>query len=1364
MSKCANMQMKTNSSIRTSAYPHICTFVFFFIFHLSSFISVFAQVNADFTANKTSGCEPLIVNFTDQSTGSPTSWLWTFGNGNSSTLQNPTAIYAAGGIYTVKLVVSDGATTDSFTRTNYINVYSNPAPLFGVDVNSGCPPLAVQFTDSSSAGSGTITSWTWDFGDGNSSTLQNPNHTYLASGNYNITLSLTNSFGCIKALTFNNVIQVTNAPVAAFTASPLGACNAPLTVNFTDQSTGSGTFTYLWNFGDGDTSTAQNPNHIYNSNGNYTVTLTVSNGGTCSGILTKNNYINITPIQADFGANILSGCAPLNVLFSDSTVPPTSSWNWDFGDGTNSTLQNPSHTYNNPGNYTVKLVASSGASCTDSITKTNFIIVDSALVTNFIADDTAHCMTPFTVTFTDSSAGAVAWLWTFGDGQTSVGQNPVHNYNSFGNFTVSLTATNASGCSKKLTKNNYISIAPAQANFSSNVFEGCIPLTVLFTDLTVSNDTIVNWNWDFGDGNTSTGQNPSNVYSAIGTYSVILIITTVNGCMDTFIRANYIRTGDKPVTAFIANPLITCAYQFVDFTNQTTNATQWQWDFGDGGTSTLQNPSHKYNDTGYFDIMLVANNNGCRDTLLKTAYVQILPPIAIFAVVRNCATPFDVQFNDASIGADSWQWDFGDGQSSSSQNTVHTYLSTGQYIVSLIVANFTTGCNDTQTMTLQITEPQTDFGAVNTIGCAPFLVNFKDSSTDGNTYKWYFGNGATSTQKNPNYTYQKPGNYNVKLVITDVNGCKDSLTKNNFITVLGPTPDFGFTYSGNCSPTLTFDFTDSSVSTSAVVSWLWDFGDGQTSTLQNPSHDFSKNNIYTISLTVTDNDGCSATIVQDSIINLTIPRPRFTSADTLPCPNTVVTFSNTTSGNPTYFWDFGDGDTSTLKNPTHIYLQSGNYTVSLTVTNAYGCDSTLTKTNYIKVPVVSANFGVDNTTATCPPLLATFSDSSLGNITNWDWDFGDGSTHAFIKNPSHTYTTPGQFSVTLIVTNNLGCKDTIIKSNLISIAGPFGTFTFDKNQGCAPLIVFFTSTTTNTTNYFWDFGDGNSDTSQNTSHNYTQLGAFHPQLVLQDNLGCSFILTTPDSIVVNNFSTPISVSDDTTICEGDAAQLLATANGQIQYQWQPANSLNNSTIANPIATPFQTTDYFVTATDTNGCETYDTMRVNVSPLPNVNAGIDATIFAGETTTLIGTASGAVNFNWSPQNLISDTNSLQPTTSPLFTTTYILTAFNSDGCDASDSVIIIVLPPPVIDVPTAFTPNGDNVNDIIYAKGKSLSDADFKIFNRWGQIVFHTADINIGWDGTFNGKQQPMDTYIYHIKVTTIRNEPIEKSGNISLIR
>ncbi|HEY2727240.1 MAG TPA: PKD domain-containing protein, partial [Parafilimonas sp.] len=338
--------MKTNRTVG-------CSGILILLFLLACSTS-FSQLKADFSANVQSGCAPLIVAFQDNSKGTDvnTQYIWTLGNGTVSTRQNPITTYSDAGTYTVKLKVKNANGQDSITKTAYINVYANPQVTFNATPTQGCFPLNVKFTNSSKAGSGTISNYLWDLGDGNIDTNSTVNHIYTSSGTFDITLKVTNSYGCYNALTKSDLIQINEGVNAGFDLTSLDICKTPATAVFENTSNGSGPLTYSWDFGDGQKTNAQSPTHNYASSGNYNVLLTVQSSGGCSD--TANLSLDVHFPTSSF-AHTNATCLNQSIHFTNTSSPAPISCTWYFGDGTTSTDLNPDKVFTNTGSYIVKL-------------------------------------------------------------------------------------------------------------------------------------------------------------------------------------------------------------------------------------------------------------------------------------------------------------------------------------------------------------------------------------------------------------------------------------------------------------------------------------------------------------------------------------------------------------------------------------------------------------------------------------------------------------------------------------------------------------------------------------------------------------------------------------------------------------------------------------------------------------------------------------------------------------------------------------------------------------------------------------------------------------------------------------------------
>ena len=1265
----------------------------------------YAQLSANFNSNITSGCSPILVQFNDQSTGNPVNWSWNLGNGTISNLQNPSTTYLNPGTYNVTLTVTDAANNTS-TFSNTITAIPSPIVNFvASDTIPQCAPKTIQFTDFTNLGASGAATYFWDFGDGNTSNLQNPIHTYTTPGNYNVTLSVTNSANCIKILTKNNYIKIVNKPNANFNAPNRNSCTLPLTVNFNNTSSGGAT-TYFWDFGNGNTSVAVNPSTTYNAVGSYPVTLIATNGG-CSDTETKTSYVNIGSLTASYTQSTTSICTGNNVTFTNTSQPGPGTSTWYFGDGTNAVSTNATHAYAAPGTYNVMLVVNFN-NCSDTATST--VVVNQGPNPQFTANAQTSCSVPFTVNFTNTTVGAVSYVWNFGDGSPTVTTtNPSHTYTSFGNYTVTLTATAANGCSKTISMPNYISVYQAVMTVTANPPSGCAPATINFATSVNPNVPVTNYTWNFGDGSGAIvgGATMSHLYTTPGTYTISVSFTVGQGCTFTS-NPITVDIGTKPTANFSATPTVICPGNLVSFTNTSAgpSATTYTWYFGDGSTQTTSatNVTHIYNAQGTYTVSLVANNNGCKDTLTLINLITVNFPSADFSVAYSCTNKLLVSFTDASVGSNatslSWSWDFGDGSPISTvQNPTHTFPALGTYTVELTVVDAVTGCTSSRQRTITLFDITPQFAANDTEICRNETVFFNAQIPNAqfvSSHNWYYGDGSSSLNSGAaaSHVYTVNGNYTVTLITTDVRGCKDTFIRSNYISVYGPTANFTGTPLTGCVPLVVNFTSQSNNGGNTIANYTWRFGDGITNSgnLPNISHSYNANGLYSVTLAVTDNLGCTDSLIRPNYVDAKKPNAAFTVADTFACPGAVVGFTNSSSGtNLTYSWTFGDGGTSNVASPTHTYTSAGVYVVRLIVTDGGGCMDTAIRNMH--VTGINLSFTASDTFANCPPLTVNFTNTSSGT-GNIVWTFGNGNSSS-LNSPSTIYTVPGVYTVKLKAQNGTGCVDSITKT--ITVLGPTGTFTYAPLSGCIPLTVNFSSVAVNTQSYVWDMDNGvTQTTSANTfSYTYTQPGIYVPRVILRDGSSCQVPIQGIDTVIVDRVQGDFTFNP-TSLCQNGTVQFYDT----VISSYKPVTTWNwtfgdggTSTSHNPThfyATPNTYTVTLVMGT-AQGCKDTIIKTITVLPAPTVSAGNGQSLCQGQTLSAQLQATGASSYVWSPAGGLSCSTCPNPVASPSVTTTYTVIGTATNGCKDTSQVTITVNPlPTVVTGPSVTICNGSSV--------------------------------------------------------------------------
>lgn len=1141
------MMMKANRKFKK---VYVLNLFFLMVFFILGQMNSKAQCSANAAFNGSLvACST--VQFDDLSWAAPNytivAWDWDFGDGTFSNVQNPQHVYTPGSPYIVTLTVtadSSGVTCQD-VATEVVIVPGLPTVYFTWDPEPTCLGTATYFYGTSG---NPIVTWNWDFGDGFFSTIQNPVHNYLLPGSYMVSLLVTDVNGCSDTVTHQ--VNVADIPDVDFTFSPDPTCLNSVTNFYGTSSVSSIVTSWTWDFGDGGLAYTKNAIHTYTSPGTYMATLMITDTSGCSNSVTYPVEVNPLPTANFF--HDAPACLNDSVHFTNLSSSPNgyiARWEWDFGDGTSQTVifpddPNVAHLYSNPGTFQVTLTVTDSDSCTNS-TFRNVIIV-----ANPIADFTfTPACNQQPVQFTDLSSenggnSLVSWYWEFGDPASGVNnistlQNPSHIFSSSGTFDVLMIVTNTDGCTDTVTK-------PVTVNSLPNVVISTDADTICVYDVAnfygSGSANIVTWFWTFGDGGTSVLQNPQHVYSSPGVYNITLTAMDDQGCDST---ATYQVTVNPLPYADFSTSAPSCVNSPVDFFDMSSApngwVVEWHWYFGDGTDTIVLFPdppdvTHTYSSSGSFIASLVVTSNaGCRDSISHEVDVSVSPQADFIAGGPRCDGNL-IQFFDQSIGfgtdIQAWSWNFDDPASGSNntsnlQNPYHLFTAPGTYGVFLQVMN-SNGCYDSITKQIEIYPPPPVYFNMNPAGgvCQNVPANFSVDPDTTNlatiiSYFWDFGDPAsgtsdTSSLPNPSHLFTTFGIFNVSLTVTDTAGCINTIVRPIEVFEI-PSADFSF--SSACFGDSAF-FTDESLPGAAVISaWSWKFNDaaqapGDTSNLQNPGFMFSSIDDYFVQLTVTDNNGCSDTHgewveVFDS------PNANYTFTQYCNPPG-LVQYQNAstvgTSGSPLQSWEWvlDDGYFSTEINPEYIYDDVDTcYIVSLTVTDMNQCSDTYVDTVCL-FGEVSVDFVADQV---CFRERTSFQGSFLpvsDSIAAWHWDFGDGSP--IFSTPhdtvSHLYMNPGNFLVTLFVTDENGCEATVYH-NVVVDSLPTPNFINDTAY-CDGITSFYDLSAGNGTfiqSWNWDFGDVNSasntSTVQNPKHFYSGNDSiYYVTLRVSNYLGC----------------------------------------------------------------------------------------------------------------------------------------------------------------------------------------------------------------------------------------------------------------------
>lgn len=969
--------------------------------------------------------------------------------------------------------------------------------IIDISSNAGCAPIEVNFTNLTRD----AISYKWEIGNKvyNGKTL---NMTFTEPGPVSVTAFTSHDGGCTTAKVLDTAVMVNKSKVYA-RASRYSGC-LPLETSFALSTTD--VQDIFWDFGDGDTSASATPEKVYSKPGRYQVQVTFTNEFGCRESTLVERWIDVYDTFVDYTIpEPLQICLFEEVKFSG--IAGKSDWKWDFGDGSYANEKNPVHQYKNPGTFTVSVEAVNANGCPVKID--NYVVVNvvGGQPTDF--DYSINQCIDRMVEFRSEGPESFEYQWDLDDGNIYTGKVIEHDFERSGYYPVKLTTIDSLGCKMIQLRNEYIQYDPC-LNITYLDGEDSSVLIIHQPEIRVTNPGIMqicsapfqidfqnplytasSWLWIFNDGSTSTEKNPTHEFSHPGTYEIDLIAYYDDGQIDSIISFSKIEVMDQKVDFSFDTKAVCDGYQ-VDFQDQSAMPVSWFWNFGDGTVSELPNPQKMYDLEGQYQVSLITTDAwGCTKRTVHN--VSIGNPYYYFEVPENvCAgDSFLIQHNIE--GFNTYTWEFGDGTFNNERYPKHAFSESGSFSVQL-AAESEGNCRKVFLSPQQIlsSKPTAKFEIEGkTTGCGTLSVRFKNLSTNATHWKWDFGNGIISTERDPVIDFKK-GIFTVTLIAYNGN-CADVFTQENVIVVSQPVADYTFVQDNICFP-VTIAFKDESID---VSKWSWDFGNGVTSKEQNPVHIFYDMPKKKISLTVENSSGCKSTVTKESPV---FHQTQFDAKKSSGCIPFIVSFIDKTIEATGWYWDFGDGNFSYEKSPTHTYEEVGIYNVSLITTSANGCTDTLEIEDFIKVGMLNTDFTMDVPPSLCAPLFTQFRSNAIGADT-YTWDFGDGATST-LPDPIHIYTKVGEFHVSLITKNEYGCSDTVTIHNLARILGPEADFSLSDTILCHPQELKITDKSKSAIRWEWFFGDGTVSYEQHPAYEYEEPGDYTLSLLATDKYGC----------------------------------------------------------------------------------------------------------------------------------------------------------------------------------------------------------------------------------------------------------------------
>ena len=1343
-------------------------------------ITIKPGVDAQFTADNTSGCSPLAVNFNNTSSGhiATTGYYWEFGDQTQSFDSIPSKTYINYGLndttYIARLIVTSlfGCTDTAFQN---ILVHPYIKASLALDTALVCSPMQLQLKVNNSIGVDTF-KWHIDYSDkiSNFKTLNyspvliNHSDTSLSSPDtIKVDLTVFNRMGCSDTFPRKKVVVLPEVK-SGFDIDKTVICDS-VRVLFTNTSSGY-KLSYNLDFGDGvsavDTVKSNRTHRYFNRTTSdiiFNPKLTVTSDNLC--IDTKDTFIVVHPyVNANFAVDFLNNCAPIDVNVTNISTH-VNTYNWDWGDGSpidHSATPTLAHQYWNPlpdrdTTYFLKLNVTSPEGCVDSFSRS--ILIFPQVVAAFDMDQDQGC-DPLTIAFQNNSTGKnLSYNWKFGsDLSSSIGstlfQRTFNHYSpNDSTFDITLTAFNNFGCDSIVSKPVTI-YAYIDADFIIARGDSCSPFAVDITNRSPAG--VTSQEWHFGDGTPiSTVFEPVHTYyntsGANVTDNLTLLVRNNHTCYDSLTKA--VTIYPEISTDFTIDKTQGCQPLTINFLSNNTNiltGTDFYWTFGDGTFSTKQNPlPHSYSNylSNSVDKTIKLNavsQYGCSDSISKqiTVFPYIFAKFAVDKASVCSEEEFEIDRSATNGGIDEYQWDFNnDGIIDATRsdavfnhNISNSTLSPQNTTIKLNVTN-TQGCDTSWTQSLVVyPEIHSVFSIDNSETCYPHnTVLYNTSSNKGvvaTRFFWDFGDGSVSVSADDyiNYVFHNFDNnndaqYTIRLIAESDYECKDTMSQT--ITIHPkPKSDFNFPVTVDCPP---FPVTFNNSSRGTGLGYEWDFDDlSAVSTEENPTHIFNNNSYeiseYNIELISTTMFGCKDTISKPILIYPKV-NVDFSASEWQACSPVVIDFDGSAQNQNQVTWYIDDAAFSTLENTSYRFVNSTpdnlTYNIRFKATSLYNCTADTSKVVTI-FPSPEAEFIPD-------PILQDFNtetDISEVEFTNYtqhqgsgtwsyQWSYGDGTGDAndqesFIKEYiiwGDIYN-KNRIPVTLTAwnKNNPQCRDSVCHDIIINPPIPEIDIAEDVG-GCAPLFVQFTSTTKYIyeDSYAWDFGyDNDSSTEVAPSYLYTQPGVYIVKLTVEGDGGLNW-----DYKKITVFSQPI-----------------------IDFTFAPGIVMEGSSSEKDTLVKF----------------------------------FNSTIHGDEYLWEFG--DGGISFEKEPTHLYEDTGRYYVT----------LMATSIEGCmdTLTSPVPVIVEGARQLDFPDAFIVSSSGPADenydpsepnlsIFRPVARGVEKYRLEIYNRWGELIFVSEDVNKGWNGYVDGKLVKQDVYIWRVTATFTGGKPMIKAGDVTML-
>ncbi len=1386
---------------------------------LSRNFKVNDKPNAAF-ANISGTCVPMTVSFNNTTTSdfSSQTYFWDFGDSTTSTQKNPgSKIYTVAGNYTVKLIVTDSCGIDTFTQT--FTAYGMPLAVLSGDT-VGCTFDSLSFNNQST----NSTTFNWSFGDNTTATSTTTGvfkHVFTNTGNFTVRLIAGTGAGC-KDTTYHS-LYIKPGAKAQFNLDKTYGC-APATFKFSNSSFFAKD--YKWYANGKLVSTKAVPNDtILNSDTNVVkMKLVVTSASSCQGDSLERTFFTAKNPQAIIN-NKDSGCGPLTVVFSNASQKAVS-YNWDLGNGVTSTLKNPSTKYQQAyvkdTIYKVKLTVSNWLGCKDS--STGSILVFPSPTSDFSVSVLEGCG-PLSVNFTNLSRtnnnkafSTLKHSWKFENGTTSTDVDPSATYTASlytdTLYSVKLKVTSANGCANSSVQTITVYPQP-KLSFTPDKTSGCAMLPVQFKNNSSPMDTgnidMMRFRWYSGNGSSDTSKDFNAVYNASNysdtVYTVKLVGYSEHGCVDS--TSFNITVHPQPVARLITDKVDGCTPLHIKADNVSYSkdggALSHVHNFGNGFQSYQSNDSSIFfnhtDTTVQFKIVYqTISQYGCRDTAEKLVLVYPKPKAAFDVSTKKACAPVLVNLTDKSVNAHYHYWGtegqtVAKGSSNTSIILDGINLFDSLYIIKHVVVSDHNCVSDTAyQQVIAMGKPKAEFTLSKDSTCARESIQLVNTSLGAYRYNWKFGDNTTSTAVNPKHKFPimsgsgRDTTFNVRLEVSSVTGCKDTTELPVYLVnkpldnilldkQLGCTDlEINMKHKSNLFHTLYWDLGDNSAFATT---------DSVNHTYVNPMGNLTMQ--PKISL-FRKRFNCLDTA---SAFVMVYPKPisDFKAQRNDPCDAGNYQFINKSKNNVSNQWLFDDGTIMNVSSFSTVLpssqVKDTFYNVKLYVKNNYQCVDSSEQIIKVK-PKMKIDF-VKSTDISCEKGVVNFTNKS-NNAVRYFWKFGDGGLSNEV-NPSYVYNKFGQYKITLYGYDKDGCVDsTDGKSFFKVLEKPKADFSYlPSNPKLPNAIVAFvakpliTTANVNDLKYDWNFGDNTYPASnfnqKDPTHTYTQSGNFEVKLTVW-NQSCSDVVRKP--LYVEDPKPEVAFYADTMVgCAGMKVKFTNKTTNAYAYRWVWGDGSPDSYEKEPVHTFEYSGKWDVTliATGTGGTTTFTVpYMITVYPRPDADfmtykrfLNLPNAVFAMQNM-----SNNAIKYNWNLYDTFGNVIDGSTLRDPSFLVneegnySVQLIAYNSYGC--SDTMYkhnyLGTYKEGYVYAATAFSPNNNNKNDNFKPSLFNVKPDQyvFKIFNRWGELVFETTDLTEAWDGMHNGIPCEQDVYVWTVSGLFINNDTFSLRGTVTLLK